>query len=165
MKCLSYIKRPNLKKKTIYRQNSTPSLKNFTFLAFYDSLWYSIVTAFSDAQKGFPWHPTLVDNVFWNIWLATILQFLKKSSKKRGGCKKELYLYDKTFKKLFLPWLRTAQCSKIRKKVPYIAFWGNCTLYDFHNSTDNLKFWTEKWAINKTFFLFFIWFWWNLVKL
>ena len=38
------------------------------------------------------------------------------------------------------------------------------TMYDFHNSTDNLKFWTEKRAINKTF-LFFIWFWWNLVKL
>ena len=38
------------------------------------------------------------------------------------------------------------------------------TMYDFHNSTDTLKFWTEKWTINKTF-LFFIWFWWNLVKL
>ena len=24
-------------------------------------------------------------------------------------------------------------------------------MYDFHNSTDTLKFWTEKWAINKTF--------------
>ena len=42
---------------------------------------------------------------------------------------------------------------------------GLCrTMYDFHNSTDTLKFWTEKRAINKTF-LFFIWFWWNLVKL
>ena len=39
-----------------------------------------------------------------------------------------------------------------------------CTMYDFHDSTDTLKFWTEKRAINKTF-LFFIWFWWNLVKL
>ena len=29
------------------------------------------------------------------------------------------------------------------------------TMYDFHNSTDSLKFWTEKRAINKTF-LFFI---------
>ena len=38
------------------------------------------------------------------------------------------------------------------------------TMYDFHDSTDTLKFWTEKRAINKTF-LFFIWFWWNLVKL
>ena len=38
------------------------------------------------------------------------------------------------------------------------------TMYDFHDSTDTLKFWTEIWAINKTF-LFFIWFWWNLVKL
>ena len=37
-------------------------------------------------------------------------------------------------------------------------------MYDFHDSTDALKFWTEKWAINKTF-LFFIWFWWKLVKL
>ena len=37
-------------------------------------------------------------------------------------------------------------------------------MYDFHNSTDTLKFWTEKWAINKTF-LFFIRLWWNLVKL
>ena len=29
-----------------------------------------------------------------------------------------------------------------------------CIMYDFHNSTDTFKFWTEKWAINKTFFLF-----------
>ena len=35
-----------------------------------------------------------------------------------------------------------------------------CTMYDFHNSTDTLKFWTEKRAINKTF-LFFIRFWWK----
>ena len=41
---------------------------------------------------------------------------------------------------------------------------AQCTMYDFHNSTDTLKFWTEKRTINKTF-LFFIWFWWNLVKL
>ena len=38
------------------------------------------------------------------------------------------------------------------------------TMYDFQNSTDTLKFWTEKWTIKKTF-LFFIWFWWNVVKL
>ena len=38
------------------------------------------------------------------------------------------------------------------------------TMYDFHNSTDTLKFWTGKRAICKTF-LFFIRFWWNLVKL
>ena len=38
------------------------------------------------------------------------------------------------------------------------------TMYDFHDSTNALKFWTEKQAINKTF-LFFIWFWWKLVKL
>ena len=24
-------------------------------------------------------------------------------------------------------------------------------MYDFHDYTDTLKFWTEKWAINKTF--------------
>ena len=35
-------------------------------------------------------------------------------------------------------------------------------MYNFHDSTDTLKFWTEKWAINKTF-LFFIPIWWNLV--
>ena len=28
------------------------------------------------------------------------------------------------------------------------------TMYDFHDSTDTLKFGTEKWAINKTFFVF-----------
>ena len=28
------------------------------------------------------------------------------------------------------------------------------TMYDFHDSTDTLKFWTEKWAINNTFFVF-----------
>ena len=27
-------------------------------------------------------------------------------------------------------------------------------MYDFHNSTDTLKFRTEKWAIKKTFFVF-----------
>ena len=27
-------------------------------------------------------------------------------------------------------------------------------MYDFHNSTDTLKFWTEKWAINKKKFVF-----------
>ena len=27
-------------------------------------------------------------------------------------------------------------------------------MYDFHNSTDTLKFWTEKQVINKTFFVF-----------
>ena len=40
----------------------------------------------------------------------------------------------------------------------------HCTMYDFHNSTDNLTFWTEKWAIKKTF-LFFIQFWWKKVLL
>ena len=44
------------------------------------------------------------------------------------------------------------------------GFFHLFTMYDFHNSTDTLKFWTEKWAINKTF-LFFIRIWWNLVKL
>ena len=29
-----------------------------------------------------------------------------------------------------------------------------CTMYDFHNSTDTLKFWTEKQAIYKTFYCF-----------
>ena len=38
------------------------------------------------------------------------------------------------------------------------------SMYDFHDSTDNLKFWTEKRAINKTF-LFFICFWWLLATL
>ena len=38
-----------------------------------------------------------------------------------------------------------------------------CTMYNFHDSTDTLKFWTEKRAINRKI-LFFIWFWWNLVK-
>ena len=28
------------------------------------------------------------------------------------------------------------------------------TMYDFHDSTDTLKFWTEKRTINKTFFIF-----------
>ena len=27
-------------------------------------------------------------------------------------------------------------------------------MYNFHDSTDTLKFWTEKQAINKTFFVF-----------
>ena len=29
------------------------------------------------------------------------------------------------------------------------ALMARRTMYDFHNSTDTLKFWTEKWAINK----------------
>ena len=53
--------------------------------------------------------------------------------------------------------------------ISYVALWtisvqkgaiSIYTVYDFHNSTDTLKFWTEKRAINKTF-LYFIWFWWN----
>ena len=47
--------------------------------------------------------------------------------------------------------------------VTYMAQ-AQCTMYDFHDSTDTLKFWIEKRAIIKTF-LFFIWFWWNLAKL
>ena len=31
--------------------------------------------------------------------------------------------------------------------------WPGPTMYDFHDSTDTLKFWTEKRAINKTFLL------------
>ena len=41
------------------------------------------------------------------------------------------------------------------------------TMYDFHDSTDTLKFWTEKRAINKTFFCFSSDFdetWWNCSK-
>ena len=38
------------------------------------------------------------------------------------------------------------QWDKIRKIVKI-----NRTMYDFHDSTDTLKFWTEKCAINKTF--------------
>ena len=41
---------------------------------------------------------------------------------------------------------------------------SECTMYDFHDSTDTLKFWTEKRAINNKK-LFFFRFWWNLVKL
>ena len=28
------------------------------------------------------------------------------------------------------------------------------TMYDFHDSTDTSKFWTEKWDIKKNFFVF-----------
>ena len=50
-------------------------------------------------------------------------------------------------------------------KARYEEFFCGCgTMYDFHNSTDTLKFSTDKRAINKTF-LFFIRFSWNLVKL
>ena len=39
---------------------------------------------------------------------------------------------------------------------------GSATMYDFHNSTDTLKFWTEKQAINKSFYLYdFGETWWN----
>ena len=30
------------------------------------------------------------------------------------------------------------------------------TMYDFHNSTDTLEFWTEKRAIDKTFLVFYL---------
>ena len=39
--------------------------------------------------------------------------------------------------------------------APRVLLGTTSTMYDFHNSTDTLKFWTEKWAFNKTF-LFFI---------
>ena len=45
-----------------------------------------------------------------------------------------------------------AQCSKMRKKIPFLK--DVLTMYDIHDSTDTLKFWTEKRAINKTFFVF-----------
>ena len=38
------------------------------------------------------------------------------------------------------------------------------TMYDFHDSTDTLKFWTEKQTINKKYIVFHL-IWWNLVKL
>ena len=41
--------------------------------------------------------------------------------------------------------------KEFSKNVEFSA-WGNCTMYDFHNSTDTLKVWTDKLAINKTFF-------------
>ena len=52
---------------------------------------------------------------------------------------------------------------KYEKKVQQV-FDDVLTMYDFHDSTDTLKFWTEKRAINKKQ-LYFIQFWWNLVKL
>ena len=54
--------------------------------------------------------------------------------------------------------------EKIDKTTWESFFCCHCTMYDFHNSSDTLKYWTEKWAINKTF-LFFIWSWWNMAKL
>ena len=36
----------------------------------------------------------------------------------------------------------------------YTVWSEGCTMYDFHNSTDTLKFWTEKVAIKKTFLIF-----------
>ena len=43
------------------------------------------------------------------------------------------------------------EALRIKKKIEG----SGSTMYDFHDSTDTLKFWTEKRAINKTF-LFFI---------
>ena len=51
--------------------------------------------------------------------------------------------------------LQFTQWAKTRKKIQFqkcvCSGCTNSTMYDFHNSTDTLKFWTEKWAINKTF--------------
>ena len=122
--------------KTFYGLRPNLHHKNPYNIIFLDSLWYSIVTAFSDAQKGFPWHPTLVDNVFWNIWLATILRFLEKSSKKcyssKGMQKKNfIYMIAKLFKNFFcLDFalkVRTGQCSKILLKSVIFQFWKSWT--------------------------------------
>ena len=41
------------------------------------------------------------------------------------------------------------------KSICYLVLYStHYTMYDFHDSTDTLKFWTEKGAINKTFFVF-----------
>ena len=39
-------------------------------------------------------------------------------------------------------------------KCEIVQYREVCTMYDFHDSTDTLKFGTEKRAINKTFFVF-----------
>ena len=41
------------------------------------------------------------------------------------------------------------------KSICYLVWHStHYTMYDFHDSTDTSKFWREKWAINKTFFVF-----------
>ena len=73
----------------------------------------------------------------------------------------------KTKVRIFQPINRTVSPNLVWPLVKLLDFfsgWSWSTMYDFHDSTDTLKFWTEKRAINKTF-LFFIWFWWNLMKL
>ena len=45
-------------------------------------------------------------------------------------------------------------CSSELNKWNNLKNVGICTMYDFHDSTDTLKLWTEKRAINKTFFVF-----------
>ena len=64
-------------------------------------------------------------------------------------------------------WIKLSHYENFENEVRFLnqrhkAKYG--TMYDFHDSTDTLKFWTEKRASHKTF-LFFIRFWWNLAKL
>ena len=52
----------------------------------------------------------------------------------------------------------------LHRDLIYVCVSGACTMYDFHSSTDTWKFWTEKWAISKTFLDFSSDFdetWWN----
>ena len=61
---------------------------------------------------------------------------------------------------------RTMHCLPQSLKSTFFEIFSSlrCTMYDFHNSTDTLKFWTEKRPITKTFFCFSSNFnetWWN----
>ena len=78
-----------------------------------------------------------------------------------------LHVCSIVVKKVSTKLLMYIQWTNFRKRSTinvFFIFLTECTMYNFHDSTDTLKFWTEKWSTNKTF-LFFIWFLWNLVKL
>ena len=71
--------------------------------------------------------------------------------------KKLIWNQSKSLKKWFkIPILIVAIENRQFTECAYVVVIRGVerTMYDFHNSTDTLKFWTEKRAINKTFFVF-----------
>ena len=87
-------------------------------------------------------------------YIATLCQNNKRTNKKK------ITFYLVSINQMFC----TCIYLSIRKITPgknlplsnyhYKANKSSRTMYDFHDSTDTLKFWTEKQAINKTFLFF-----------
>ena len=134
---------------------------NFVFCCWRRENWTIVICSFF----GF-----LAKNVRHSPWRSSSIHAYFKSSQIKDSCSH--FVNARRFCTFstrcggFPSWLGIFERSHwIPFKIcSYCKYLYIITMYDFHNSTDTLKFWTEKRAINKTILLFII-FWWNLVKL